>query len=190
MKLEQLLKNYRSNVEKIWDLRADSIYTRWGDEKGDFGYINSALNQIRPKSLLDIGFGYGRLAPVYKQFCYTVGMDISQRMLSLFKDNNKYNKKIDILLGDSRQMPFKKNSFACLVSIRTLNHIHPLDLESVQKEIARVCSGRVILIESDVKVPEAEYEFEHNYNNFLKDGFNQTKLKLEDHVFLRVYTKK
>jgi ubiquinone/menaquinone biosynthesis C-methylase UbiE len=187
--LEILLKNYQKNVKKIWDLRATGIYEKWQYETGDFVFIKAVLDSLLPETLLDIGFGYGRLAPVYKNVPLVIGMDVSQNMLELFLGKNTEN-KIPVILGDIRKTPFLDNIFDCVVSIRTLNHIHPDDFKSAEKEIFRISKRTVLLLESDIKVPDAEYEFEHDYDQFLNEEFIQTKVQLEKYIFLRTYTRK
>lgn len=188
--LDLMLSNYQINVEKIWNLRANEIYNRWKDEKGDFKIIEESLNALNPSSLLDIGYGYGRLAPIYKKIPFVTGMDISKSMLEKAAFHNEERNKVKLILGDIREMPFKDNIFSCLVSVRTLNHIHPDDFPKVEREIARVCRNSLILLESDIKVPGANYEFEHNYDSFLMDSFIQKKKKLEEKVYLRIFIRR
>lgn len=187
--LDYLLNNYKLNIKEIWNLRSAGVYSRWKDEKGDFKVIKEIITTINPISLLDIGYGYGRLSPILSDIPFVVGMDISRKMLEFSSMHNKGKQNINIVLGDIRQMPFKNNSFSCLISVRTLNHIHPDDLQSVERELFRLCRDAVILLESDIKIKEAAYEFEHNYDQFLLEGFKQIKRKLEEHVYLRVYHK-
>jgi ubiquinone/menaquinone biosynthesis C-methylase UbiE len=188
--LDLLLANYQKNVQKIWNLRANDIFMRWNHEKGDFKVIEKVLNAFNPSSLLEIGYGYGRLAPLYKKIPFVIGMDISQTMLKLSEMHNKGRNKVKTLLGDIRGLPFKDASFSCFVSVRMLNHIHPDDFSLVEQEMTRVCRNTVILLESDTKVPGADYEFEHDYDRFLKDDFRQIKNELEKHVYLRTYIRR
>ncbi|MGP8320937.1 MAG: class I SAM-dependent methyltransferase [Methanosarcinaceae archaeon] len=190
MNLKQLLENYQTNVKKIWNLRAIDIYNRWKDETGDFKFIENVLDKLKPSSILDIGFGYGRTAPVYAKVPFVIGMDISYRMLTLAKHQKIDGKKIPLTLGDIRLLPFRDESYSCLISVRTMNHIHPNEYGLVEREISRVSRYAVILLESDVKVPNAKYEFEHDYDQFLKNSFIQSKIQLEKNVYLRTFIKR
>jgi ubiquinone/menaquinone biosynthesis C-methylase UbiE len=190
MELKSLLRSYKQNVRKIWEIRSKHVYSVWKNEKGDFYSIGECLNVLKPSELLDIGFGYGRLAPLYKEISFVVGMDISRTMLALAFEHGINITNIITVLGDIRCLPFANSSFSCVISIRTLNHIHPDDFYVVEHEITRVCREAVILLESDVKVPGTDYEFEHDYDRFLHKDFRQTKKQLQEHVFLRTYLRR
>ena len=190
MELELLLRNYRDNVRRIWNIRSKCIYSLWKDERGDFHSIKERLNIINPFELLDIGYGYGRISSLYAEIPFVVGMDISTIMLNIASQNSMHNPNINMVLGDIRHVPFENSSFSCIISIRTLNHIHPDDFHLAEHEINRVCRHAVILLESDIKVPGADYEFEHDYDRFLFDNFSQTKKQLQENVYLRTYLRR
>lgn len=190
-KLDLLMTNYRENLKEIWDIRSEEIHDRWKNETGDFEAISAELAYFAPETLLEVGYGYGRLAPLYRRIPTVVGVDISTEMLRMAALSNANKGFISLLDCDIRALPFGNSSFQCIIAVRTLNHVHPNDLAIVESEITRVSSKVVIVLESDKKLKGARYEFEHDYDQFLKDDFTLVKKKiLEPFVYIRTYIKR
>lgn len=96
---------------------------------------------------LEVGSGYGRLVKIYHPFCSQITLlDPSVRNL---KDARTYLEKISprpkFVQGKAEKLPFKNNSFGCIVMVRVLHHLPDPSLSL--KEISRVLKpgGSLIL---------------------------------------------
>ncbi len=87
-------------------------------------------------SLIDIGAGFGRLAPVYaSQFKKCVLLDPSEKMLIEAQEKFK-NKNLKFIKAYIKKLPFKEKSFDVAILIRTIHHLKNPSL--ALKEAARV----------------------------------------------------
>lgn len=94
--------------------------------------------------VLDLGCGRGDNAVYFSQKAKKViGVDIKK-----WKEWGKLkSKKLEFLISDARDLPFKDESFDVVFTKDTLHHI--LDKEKVLKEIKRVTKkeGRIYIVE-------------------------------------------
>jgi ubiquinone/menaquinone biosynthesis C-methylase UbiE len=104
------------------------------------------VSRMLPSSghrIIDLGCGYGRLAPCYvNRFDQVVLCDGSR---SLLRDaGDSLGDRAVLVAADIGRLPFKSGSFDCLLTIRVLQHA--ADLGDTFKEIGRVTSrgGSVI----------------------------------------------
>ncbi|RCS27909.1 bifunctional demethylmenaquinone methyltransferase/2-methoxy-6-polyprenyl-1,4-benzoquinol methylase UbiE [Polaribacter sp. WD7] len=130
------------------------------------------VGKDNPKQILDIATGTGDLALMMAnlQPDRIVGLDISEGMLEVGKQKiAKANlaKKIEMVVGDSEDMPFQDNTFdAITVSFGVRNFAN---LDKGIREIARVLkpSGVLVILETSnpTKFPFKQgYKF---YTNFI-----------------------
>jgi len=111
--------------------------------------------ETQPNTILDIATGTGDLAINLAKSGASkiVGLDISSGMLEIGKTkikNRGLDSKIDMVLGDSEQMPFDANSFdAITVAFGVRNFEH---LEQGLKDIYRVLKpgGTFVILETSV----------------------------------------
>jgi ubiquinone/menaquinone biosynthesis C-methylase UbiE len=67
--------------------------------------------------VLDLACGTGRhIIPLSQQGYGMVGLDVSRKLLKIAKQRFR---KVEVVLGDMRYLPFKKESFAATVSMDT-----------------------------------------------------------------------
>lgn len=106
-------------------------------------HIISGMLPISGRRILDLGCGYGRLAPVYlERFDQVVLYDGS---LSLLRDAREaLGDRALLVAGDVGRLPFKDASFDCVLSIRVLQHLH--DLQEAFEEMRRIIveDGRLV----------------------------------------------
>ncbi|PQJ75185.1 bifunctional demethylmenaquinone methyltransferase/2-methoxy-6-polyprenyl-1,4-benzoquinol methylase UbiE [Polaribacter gangjinensis] len=130
------------------------------------------VGENKPKQILDIATGTGDLALMMANLNpdKIIGLDISAGMLEVGKQKiNKANlsKKIDMIVGDSEEMPFENDTFdAITVSFGVRNFAN---LDKGIKEIARVLkpTGVLVILETSnpTKFPFKQgYKF---YTNFI-----------------------
>ncbi|KJD33445.1 ubiquinone biosynthesis methyltransferase UbiE [Tamlana nanhaiensis] len=129
------------------------------------------VGATNPDSILDIATGTGDLAINLAQTQATkiVGLDISSGMLEVGKEKIKkrgLNSKIEMVLGDSENLPFSDNSFDAITVAFGVRNFETL--ENGLKEILRVLKpgGTFVILETSVptKTP-----FKQGYNLYTKN---------------------
>lgn len=175
LSLDELLADYQSNAHLVWDRRANDVFSRWHDDRSDFPVILERLP--RPlKSVLDLGCGYGRLAPLYAFAAVKVGVDISVRMLQLARSHVGQAAGFYGCAARLDALPFGDGVFQVGVAVRSLSHVHPVQVRQVLREIRRVVSDRLILIEPTAVLLDARLQFLHDYGTLLVgEGFEITE---------------
>ena len=111
------------------------------------------ISKNNPQQILDIATGTGDLAIMMTSLNPNkiIGLDISEGMLSIGKQKiakAKLNDKIEMIVGDSENMPFKDNTFdAITVSFGVRNFAN---LDKGLSEIRRVLkpSGTFVILET------------------------------------------
>ncbi|WP_100610943.1 bifunctional demethylmenaquinone methyltransferase/2-methoxy-6-polyprenyl-1,4-benzoquinol methylase UbiE [Confluentibacter lentus] len=129
------------------------------------------VKETNPKIILDIATGTGDLAIALAKTNATkiIGLDISSGMLEIGKEKIKkqgLDNKIEMVLGDSENMPFEDNTFdAITVSFGVRNFE---TLENGLKEILRVLKpgGCFVILETSIptKTP-----YKQGYNFYTKN---------------------
>lgn len=127
------MRNLRNDIKNYF--AANGTVSRWwyptGAKKFHYEQELRILDEnleINPKwEVLDIGTGKGRLAIYFaKKGCRVTALDISREMLSIGEEQAKRNAvddKIDFILGDAENLPFRGNKFDIVCCMETLDHI-------------------------------------------------------------------
>ncbi len=117
--------------------------------------VVSLIKETNPDSILDIATGTGDLAINLAETNASkiVGLDISSGMLEIGKQKIKkkaLDSKIEMILGDSENMPFEDNSFDAITVAFGVRNFETL--ENGLKEIYRVLKpkGTFIILETSV----------------------------------------
>lgn len=101
----------------------------WGE--GILEYFKS----INPKSVLDVGCGYGRFCNAVTDFTETVyGADIA----SVVTGNVIKNDKIEYIDCEAKSIPLPDNSVEWITSFDCLEHCLPSDVDDILKEFDRI----------------------------------------------------
>ncbi|MEP1489795.1 MAG: bifunctional demethylmenaquinone methyltransferase/2-methoxy-6-polyprenyl-1,4-benzoquinol methylase UbiE [Algibacter sp.] len=113
------------------------------------------VKEGNPKSILDIATGTGDLAINLAETNATkiVGLDISSGMLNIGKEKIKskgLESKIEMVLGDSENMPFSDNTFDAITVAFGVRNFETL--ENGLKEILRVLKpgGSFVILETSM----------------------------------------
>lgn len=126
--------------------------------------ILARLNIIKPKKVLEVGCGFGRILPYIALFSpgleEVVGVDFSPTMIDQTKTyfgkiRPELAKKIKVMVGDARELPFEDNQFDVVYTHVCLTHIPPKFISKVTKEISRVAKNWIIHVE------RFAYPYEH-----------------------------
>ncbi|WP_291867776.1 bifunctional demethylmenaquinone methyltransferase/2-methoxy-6-polyprenyl-1,4-benzoquinol methylase UbiE [Maribacter sp.] len=117
--------------------------------------VVSILSKKKPSSILDIATGTGDLAinMVDTGATKIVGLDISPGMLEVGKNkiaDKKLNHTIEMIVGDSENLPFEENSFDAITVAFGVRNFE--NLEKGLAEIFRVLkpNGSFVVLETSV----------------------------------------
>ena len=128
------------------------------------------IKDQKPENVLDIATGTGDLAInlVETQAKKIIGLDISQGMLEIGKTKIKQqglDHTIEMLVGDSENMPFEDNSFDAITVAFGIRNFE--NLEVGLKEILRVLKpeGTFVILETSVPT---KFPFKQGYHLYTK----------------------
>ncbi len=131
------------NLRKVYDTIADSwtnLRNKSEDEVIEFAKNKKGL-------ILDLGCGNCRQSiPFLENNCKCIGIDFSSSMIKQAKKYlDKRDFKMNFVLANAYELPFKKNSFDYSIYIRTLSHLptKKMRVKSL-KEVKRVCRKNVL----------------------------------------------
>ena len=162
----QMFDNISENYDDLNRVISLGIDVKWRKK------VVKIVGKNNPKQILDIATGTGDLVLMMASLNpdRIVGLDISAGRLEVGKRKIKKAKlsdKIEMIVGDSEEMPFNDNTFdAITVSFGVRNFAH---LNKGIKEIARVLkpTGVLVILETSnpTKFPFKQgYKF---YTNFI-----------------------
>jgi len=95
-----------------------------------FGKYKYGLSYLLSKeiddiwTILDVGCGRSSPLRMVKKDSYKVGIDHYEPYISKSKEQSIHNKYV---LGDVRALPFKTNSFDCVIATEVLEHLNKKD---------------------------------------------------------------
>ena len=116
----------------------------------DYNILKS-LDQAPESHIIDFGCGSGNLSKTLVQNGFRVtGVDISDELLQLAKQQQDTNNKWDVYHYDGKHLPFEDNSIDAITTYGVLIYIHnDEELINTLKEFHRILkpSGQVIAIE-------------------------------------------
>ncbi|XCF07877.1 bifunctional demethylmenaquinone methyltransferase/2-methoxy-6-polyprenyl-1,4-benzoquinol methylase UbiE [Tamlana crocina] len=117
--------------------------------------VVNMVGETEPETILDIATGTGDLAINLAETNATkiIGLDISSGMLAIGKEKVKkkgLDSKIEMVLGDSENMPFEDNTFDAITVAFGVRNFETL--ENGLKEILRVLKpgGTFVILETSV----------------------------------------
>lgn len=99
------------------------------------GHLIGRMLPASGRRLIDLGSGYGRLAPLYlDRFEQVVLFDGSLSLLRQARET--LGERVTLVAGDLALLPFRSAAFDCVLTIRVLQHVH--DLPRVLSEARRI----------------------------------------------------
>lgn len=133
--------------------------------------VVNIVKEAKPKTILDIATGTGDLAINLAETDAEniVGFDISPGMLTIGKEkikNKNLDSKIDMILGDSENMPFNDNSFDAITVAFGVRNFETL--ENGLKEILRVLKPGGIFVILETSMPD-KTPYRQGYNFYTKN---------------------
>jgi ubiquinone/menaquinone biosynthesis C-methylase UbiE len=162
-KLSKLSKYY-NHIAKEYDKLYSKNRLKWMREIEEITLRKEIKDHY---FVLDIGCGTGEQLKILKN---AIGLDISFNMAKIAR--NKSNKFV--VVGDAENLPFKKDTFDCVISFfGALNHVQ---LDRVLKEIRRVLKPEGMLIFTVANV----YDIRWILKSIRRKGIFQTKKAIKN----------
>ena len=133
-----------ANPQSYWTLRGGEDYFR--EQEGQIGrtlraeWIADRIASYSPKSVLEVGCGYGKLLKAIRQRtdCPLTGVDFSSSQLERGRAYLAGYTGITPLLSSGVDLPFPDNSFDLVVTSAVILHNPPAEAERIRNEILRV----------------------------------------------------
>lgn len=147
----QMFDNISGNYDNLNRVISFGIDTKWRKK------VLKIVSDSKPKVILDIATGTGDLAILMARTNAEkiIGLDISAGMLEVGKkkvEEKKLSNVIDLVLGDSENIPFEDNYFdAITVGFGVRNFEH---LEKGFAEILRVLKPNGVFVILETSVPD------------------------------------
>jgi demethylmenaquinone methyltransferase/2-methoxy-6-polyprenyl-1,4-benzoquinol methylase len=129
------------------------------------------VSKKNPTKILDIATGTGDLAILMTQTTakQIIGLDISAGMLDVGKQKIKQrnlDQKIEMVLGDSEQIPYEDNSFDAITVAFGVRNFE--NLEKGLAEILRVLKPQGVFVILETSIPE-KFPYKQGYSFYSKN---------------------
>jgi len=158
-------ETYRSAARKL---------ERTGSTAKQLKTIGDGLNQLKPRSVLEIGCGSGRISRTLASAAETyIGVDIAKSMLTQARACVP-KPGVGWILAFSANLPFRDKVIDTIVASEVLLHVPPQYIAHSMSEIARVARTAIILDFFDL-------DFEN------RRTFRRVSQTLDSHNFLHNY---
>jgi len=112
--------------------------------------LTKYLSLLGNEVVLDFGCGTGRFTRwLSKRTSFVVGIDIIKEMIDMARKMTRA-KNVSFAIYDGVELPFRKESFDCIISAWVLQHVlSEEDLTKISKSLLRCLKrkGRIILME-------------------------------------------
>lgn len=157
--VEQMFDNISGNYDGLNRVISLGTDVKWRKK------VVATVAATNPKSILDIATGTGDLAiqMVNTGAEKIVGLDLSEGMLKVGRrkiEERKLASKIEMVQGDSENLPFEDNSFDAITVAFGVRNFE--DLEKGLEEINRVLKPGGIFVVLETSVP-TKFPFKQGY---------------------------
>jgi SAM-dependent methyltransferase len=154
-----------ANPRRYWTLRGGDDYFR--EQEGQparsrrMEWMAERLAAYRPRSILEVGCGYGKLLRELRRRLDVplVGIDFSPTQLERARRYLQPGDGIELLLGCGEQLPFPDGAFDMVVTSAVILHNPPPTAERIRREILRV-AGRFAAHNEETTVSYNRYGYD------------------------------
>ena len=129
---------FRGGRKAYWEHRARDLYEKWGHETTDHEVLRAILARLKPRRVLDVGCGNGRLFPLYLEcgVLSVLGQDVSEVALGLARSAHP-DPRVELVAKPLLAMDLPAGSCDLSVSNRVLQHIPESEIDAT---VAKLCS--------------------------------------------------
>jgi SAM-dependent methyltransferase len=123
-----------------WTIVKDDPNSIWKNPSIESFYLLNRWQSLNFKNFLDLGCGLGRHTILFAKNNFKVScFDISEEAIKRTKSwCEEENLKCDYKIGDMLELPYKDNSFDCILCRNVISHTDTLGIKKIIKEIKRV----------------------------------------------------
>ena len=198
--IRKYLEYLKYNPKIFWDnIGGEKYFNQFESKEGqrNENIFLEKIDEFKPKSIIDIGCGYGRyLKVISKNFpnIRLVGIDISSSQIKYARKYCENYSNIEFFEIDGKHIPYEKNSFDMSITYGCLQHVRHRDLNYFFTQIKSITKQYSILIEYDKPyrynpMKNKYWHYNHNYNNLFKnENMNKNTLNPNgDTIFVLKY---
>lgn len=132
------------------------------------GFINRAIGELRPRRMLELATGPGRLSAEATAAPVTVGMDASGNMLAEARRRTRARgTDWRFVRGDAFRLPFATGSFDLVYTIRLIRHFDRAGRDAIYRELRRILrpGGHLVFDAQNklISLPHREKQGLHTY---------------------------
>lgn len=123
-----------------WKIVKDDPTSVWKNPSIESYYLLSRWSELKMKRFLDLGCGLGRHTVLFAQSGFNVScFDISEDAIDRTKKwCEKENLSCDFEVGDMIKLPYKDNTFDCILCRNVISHTDTEGMKTIVSEIKRV----------------------------------------------------
>lgn len=145
-KVKQSNVSLHEKEAKIYEIVHTEIFNKFEQQYMWRKLLNATLNCLNTKYCLDLGCGTGNLTIKEAMiFDHVIGLDISREMIRVLKTkvNRTLEDKLDYVIADCENLPFRNNVFDFISMYSVLHHLPSIYI--ALKEIYRVLRIRGVM---------------------------------------------
>lgn len=164
-KVEEMFDTISTNYDGLNRVISFGIDVKWRKK------VVKIVERSNPDKVLDIATGTGDLAINLAKTGASkiVGLDLSEGMLDVGRKkiaNKKLSEKIEMVQGDSENLPFEDNSFDAITVAFGVRNFE--NLKKGLEEILRVLKPGGVFVILETSVP-TKFPFKQGYNFYTKN---------------------
>lgn len=113
-------KTHQGQADYFWDVQNSKRLGRYLTAT-ELAYIDTALHDVKPGRVLDVGCGSGKLAfPLMNKGFNVVGVEYDRRPLRSFRGQDAGAALVN---ADAQTLPFTETSFTCVVAVELIDNL-------------------------------------------------------------------
>ena len=123
-----------------WKIVSDDPNCVWKNPSIESYYLLNRWDSLNMKNFLDLGCGIGRHSVLFASNGFKVScFDISEEAINRTKNwCESENLKCDYQIGDMLKLPYKDNSFDCILCRNVISHTDTEGMRIIVNELKRV----------------------------------------------------
>ncbi len=156
-------KEYWEKRATMWDWQANAYPV----EKED---IKEFFNEIKPKTILDIGCGNGRWISILKEWGFDLkgymGTDISGKLIEIAQKRFPDLMPSQFFMEKAENLPIPKKKYDLIFSYTVMEHVKEEDIKNLAKRLKKI--GKFLLLVEPINFESRYYCRNHDYKKLFK----------------------